>query len=271
MAYLFTESGRARLAEVVKPGVLCAFDFDGTLAPIAPQPDQVHIRHGVLQRLNTLRRHAPVAVITGRSVEDARARMRFEPDYLIGNHGLEGVPGWNGHAAEYEKFCRQWRAELSERMGRGGLEPAIWLEDKRYSLSLHYRAAEHRSLAEKQLADLVATLRPKPRIIGGKCVLNLVPVDAPDKGQALAQLLRDSQCESAIYVGDDATDEDVFRLRDRSILTVRIGHAAHTAAAFFLDNRSEVAILLDELIVRLRGVHHQTKLDPAPVIDWMER
>jgi trehalose 6-phosphate phosphatase len=254
MAFLFSEAGRRCLAELVRPRMLCLFDFDGTLVPIASQPDHVHLRHGTLERLMALQRLAPVGIVTGRSVADARARMEFVPDYLIGNHGLEGVPGWESHALEYEDQARGWKSELEQRLAKNHVDTGIWLEDKRYTLSLHYRAAQHRSHAEKQVHELVHGLRPEPRLIGGKCVLNVVPQGAPNKGSAVEELMRGTGTQSAIYVGDDHTDEDVFSLRDERLLTVRIGHAAHTAARFFLNERSEMAALLDELIVRLRRV-----------------
>jgi trehalose 6-phosphate phosphatase len=258
MAFLFSEAGRRCLAELVRPRMLCLFDFDGTLVPIASQPDHVHLRHGTLERLMALQRLAPVGIVTGRSVADARARMEFVPDFFIGNHGLEGVPGWESHALDYEAQARGWKSELERRLAENHVDSGIWLEDKRYTLSLHYRAARHRSHAEKQVQELVRGLLPEPRLIGGKCVLNVVPEGAPNKGSAVEELMRGTGTESAIYVGDDHTDEDVFSLRDERLLTVRIGHAAHTGARFYLNERSEMAALLDELIVRLRRATSET-------------
>jgi trehalose 6-phosphate phosphatase len=154
-----------------------------------------------------------------------------------------------------------WRQQLAMRFREERVDAGVWVEDKRVSLSIHYRAAQHRSHAERQIEDLVAELRPMPRFFGGKCVLNLVPHGAPDKGSAVLQLLRVSGCESAIYLGDDQTDEDVFRLSAPNVLSVRIGHTSHTGAAFFLDNRSEVGPLLDELIMRLQRLQSDTNAD----------
>jgi trehalose 6-phosphate phosphatase len=74
MAYLFSDSGRARLAEVITTEVMCIFDFDGTLVPIMSQPDKVHLQPPMLQRLSALQQLAPVAIVTGRAVADARQR-----------------------------------------------------------------------------------------------------------------------------------------------------------------------------------------------------
>jgi trehalose 6-phosphate phosphatase len=263
MAYLFSKSGHQRLFEIVKPGVLCVFDFDGTLAPIVKEPEHAHLRRGFAQRLVDLRAYAPVAIITGRSVDDVRARLGFEPEFLIGNHGLEGVPGWSSRSEDYAALCQRWRSELDSLLREAGVDPKIWIEDKRYSLALHYRNAQHRAQAEKQLAALIAHLAPPPRVVAGKCVFNLVPPDAPDKGTALLHLMRATGAATAIYLGDDVTDEDVFRLARPEILSIRVEPSAHSAAEFCLHNRSDVATLLDTLVTRLR----QLKSEATPLAE----
>lgn len=252
MAYLFSKSGHQRLFEIVKPGMLCVFDLDGTLAAIVREPENVHLRRGTAQRLIELRAYAPVAIITGRSVDDARARLGFEPDFIIGNHGIEGVPGWPARSEDYEALCRGWQTQLDTLLHDLDVDPNIRIENKRYSLALHYRSAQHRAQAEKQLAALVAQLAPSPKMVAGKCVLNLVPPDAPDKGSALLQLMRSTGAATAIYLGDDVTDEDAFRLARSNILSIRVEPSAHSAAEFSLHNRSDVATLLDTLVTMLR-------------------
>jgi trehalose 6-phosphate phosphatase len=253
MAYLFSDAGIARLDEALAAGAICIFDFDGTLVSIVGQPDKVHLQPAMLKRLELLRTLCPVAIVTGRARSDAQARLGFEPDFLVGNHGLEGVPGWNEHSAQYQSLCHTWREQLASRLRQVQADPGVWVEDKRYSLSVHYRAAQHRSKAEHQIEELLGELHPSPRIFGGKCVFNLVPRGSPDKGSAVLQLLRASRRASALYVGDDQTDEDVFRLSSPRVLSVRVGHTSHTAAAFYLRHRSEVEPLLDHLIARLQA------------------
>lgn len=94
MLSLFSVAGQRRIDEIVKPGLLCVFDFDGTLSPIVAQPDQARLPLGVRRRLLELSKLASVAIITGRSLADIRPRLEFEPDYTVGNHGIEGIPGW---------------------------------------------------------------------------------------------------------------------------------------------------------------------------------
>lgn len=247
------ESGAHCLDDIVRPGLLCAFDFDGTLAPIVTQPDKASLPLGILQRLIELSAYAPVAVITGRSLDDIRARLGFEPEFTVGNHGLEGIPGWEPRAQAFERLCRDWQRQLAAALNdRRAFDPNIWVEDKRYSLSVHYRLARDHAQASTQLTALFGSLVPAPRVIAGKCVFNLLPPGGADKGTALNELMTVSGARSAIYVGDDVTDEEVFRLDRQDLLSVRIERDANTAAPFFLHHRLDLFHLLDELIKRLR-------------------
>jgi len=263
MKPLFSEAGLHRLDEIVQPGLLCVFDFDGTLSPIVTQPERARLPAGVLQRLVDLSNHAPVAIITGRSVTDIRPRLGFVPDFLVGNHGLEGVPGWEPRGERYTEICRDWEEALSAALrDQARFDPGIRLENKGYSLSVHYRLARDRSRAETQLAELFASLMPAARVVAGKCVFSLLPQDAADKGSAFEQLMQISGARSAIYVGDDVTDEDVFRLRRPDLLSVRIERSADTAAEFYLHHRFDIVQLLDELLRRLREQQIKTATSP---------
>jgi trehalose 6-phosphate phosphatase len=253
MSLPFHELSSARLDEIVGPGLLCAFDFDGTLAPIVTQPEKAHLPLGILQRLVTLAHYTPVAVITGRSVADIRSRLGFEPDFVVGNHGLEGVPGQAYCAGHCEQLCVEWEQRLAASLqDRTVFDPGIRIENKGYSLSVHYRLARDRSKAERQLIALLARLTPQARVITGKCVFNLLPQEALDKGVALERLMEASGARSALYVGDDVTDEDIFRLRRPDLLSVRIGCSVDSAAEFFLYHRLDMFALFDEVIRRLR-------------------
>jgi trehalose 6-phosphate phosphatase len=249
----FNELSSARLDEIVRPGLLCAFDFDGTLAPIVTQPEKASLPLGILQRLVTLSHYTPVAVITGRSVADIRSRLGFEPDFVVGNHGLEGIPGQAHNGEQCEQLCLEWEQRLAASLqDQSILDPGIRIENKRYSLSVHYRLARDRAKAEQQLSALFSRLTPNARVMAGKCVFNLLPEDTADKGVALERLMEACGARSAIYVGDDVTDEDVFRLRRPDLLSVRIGCDASSAAEFFLYHRLDIFALFDEVIRRLR-------------------
>lgn len=264
MEPLFSQAGLRRLDDLVQPGMLCAFDFDGTLAPIVPKPEDAAMPSQILQRLVALSRYAPVAIVTGRAIADIAPRLGFEPDYLVGNHGLEGVPGWQGRSDAFAQQCRDWKEMLTAALQDSSrYDSGIAIEDKRYSLSVHYRHARDPVKAEAQLAELLPRLQPAPRIVAGKCVFNVVPQNGADKGVALEELMRVSGARHTLYAGDDVTDEDVFRLKREDVLSVRVEHADDSAADFYLEDWPQMAMLLDALLERFRR-HGQERIASTP-------
>jgi trehalose 6-phosphate phosphatase len=249
MIALFTEAGRAALSEFLTKPALCLFDFDGTLAPLASDPDRVSLPRPIQQRLQALQPRTPVGIITGRSLADMQKRLTFEPDYVIGNHGLEGLPGWQRCAPAYYATCRGWKLALSAL--RKNIDDKLWIEDKAYSLTVHYRHAADPSSVEHALLAQFSQLLPPPRIIAGKFNFSLLPPNAGDKGQAVQQLLKLSPGSRALYVGDDQTDEDVFALHHPEIFSIRVGHETRTAASYGIADHTSIVTLLDWLMVLL--------------------
>ncbi|MGH8801627.1 MAG: trehalose-phosphatase, partial [Casimicrobiaceae bacterium] len=137
---------------------------------------------------------------------------------------------------------QEWAAAL----GRCGdlVTAGAWLEEKRYSLSLHYRGAPDREAARRAIHRCVDTLAPAPRVIDGKAVVNLLPAQAPDKGVALRELIEATHSRCALYVGDDVTDEAVFALELPGVVTVRVEPSAASRAALFLHDQGEVLALM---------------------------
>lgn len=253
MGLLFSKEGIARLDALVRPGLLCAFDFDGTLAPLVPMPEQATLPGNIRERLVRLSVLAPVAIITGRSVEDIRPRLGFDPDFVVGNHGLEGVPGWDDQSERYRQRSLAWMKQLGGLLSERFPDPGIMIENKQFSISLHYRMARDPVVAERTLNTLLEELTPPPRVIGGKYVFNLIAEDACHKGLALDRLMKTCGARTAIYVGDDVTDEDVFRMRLRDVLSVRVERHEESAADFFIARLEDMNQLLDELAIRLQS------------------
>jgi trehalose 6-phosphate phosphatase len=249
MTSLFTEVGRASLTRFLMSPVLCLFDFDGTLAPLVSDPALVWLPQSVQQHLQALQQRTPVGIITGRSLHDLQRRLAFEPDYVIGNHGLEGLPGWQQQAVRHAQTCREWQAALQSRVPDMG--KAVWIEDKIYSLTVHYRDASDPHRVEEVLRTAVLSLHPSPRIIAGKGNFSLLPPNAGDKGQAVCQLLALSKRNRALYVGDDTTDEDVFALHHPGIFSVRVGPTEATAADYVIEDHAAVGHLLTLLLTLL--------------------
>ena len=231
------------LARVARSRVLVAFDFDGTLAPIVKNRERAMMRQRTRRLLARVCGAYPCAVISGRSQRDVSARLRgVGVKYVVGNHGLE--PG--GNLDECARQVARARPVLEKRLDRSA---GIDVEDKHYSLAVHYRRAPRKRDALLMIDGALAALRVPMRAIPGKLVINIVPVQAPNKGDALIDLQAQEGADTAIYVGDDVTDEDVFELdRPGRLLTVRVGASRVSTAAYFLRDQSETDILLAKLV-----------------------
>ena len=249
----------AALERLAQQRTLYGFDFDGTLAPIVARPEDAIASVSTEGKLALLGALVPVAILTGRSVADMRQRIEFTPLHLIGNHGAEGLPSPLHHSLadsltassgtpEHRNVAREWLRQWPAAIAACSDDPGIFVEDKTYSISIHYRLAADRQAAEHAVAAAVATLMPAPRLIGGKCVFNLLPEGAADKGNALASLVRFEHCDAAFYIGDDETDEAVFFGAPEHWVTVHVGESEDSAARFFVGHQGEIDRCLDALI-----------------------
>lgn len=241
--------------------VLIASDFDGTLSPIVPHPEDAYILpecSDALTQLAELPRF-DVAIVSGRALEDVQERAGIPSLICCGNHGMEiVVPGMaiEDDAAEQARLIM---ADL-----RQTLEPAVsqisgaFVEDKSISLSVHSRMTpeELEPKVQEIVRDMTATAVAEGKIIvvQGKKVLDIRPAAARDKGAALRFVMDTLQGTTGtqllpIYIGDDTTDEDAFREVNRSGgISVLVGEPErHTAAAYRLDSPADVAAFLTDL------------------------
>jgi trehalose 6-phosphate phosphatase len=162
---------------------------------------------------------------------------------VIGNHGAE-----DARSAAGPSPAHRWRAELERVLGE---HAGVFVEDKRVSLSIHYRQSRQKKRARAAILAAVARIgeREAVRVMGGKQVVNLLPEGAPHKGIALEGARARLGCDTALYVGDDETDEDVFALdQPGRLLGVRVGERAASHADYYLRGQREIDALLRTLI-----------------------
>lgn len=242
MRALLTPAGRAVLERFTRTRVLLGFDFDGTLAPIVARPRAAAMRASTRGLLAAVATRYPCVVISGRARADVEARLAgLRLRQVIGNHGAEPSRGSGTLAG----LVASWRPWLEAQL-RG--HPGVTIEDKGYSLAVHYRHAQRPRPARAAIVAAGSELS-EVRLVGGKEVINLVPIEAPDKGMALQRARAQLRCETAIYVGDDDTDEDVFGLgQPERLLTVRIGFKRSSRAAYYLASQPAIDHLLGVLL-----------------------
>jgi trehalose-phosphatase len=241
--------------------LMLLLDIDGTLSPIAPRPD-VAVVPAATQRVLEALSHAAdvhVAVISGRSVQDARRLVGVPGLWTIGNHGFEvAAPDQPPSVREdVRQFAERVRAAGRRAIALGERVPGVVVEDKRWTLSVHYRLADPAAIPG--LADEVNAIARDHGLVvtHGKKIFELRPPVEIDKGSAaveLAQILGAlGDGASLLAAGDDRTDEDMFRaLRARrpACVTIRVGEdasAQDTAAEFRLPDPAAMRELLELL------------------------
>jgi len=242
MRHLLSRENAELLEQLAWSKVLLAFDFDGTLAPIVDNRDDAQMRDRTFSLFEKVCRAYPCAVISGRSYADVSARLlRLPVRYIVGNHGLEP----SDCLQDFQKQVAQARLLLTTALTDCA---GIDIEDKRYSLAVHYRRSRNKRSTRQAIADAVSDLPIRMRIVAGKLVMNVIPEHAKNKGDALIELRNKEEADTALFVGDDVTDEDVFELdQPGRLLTVRIGESKRSAAAYFLRDQREI----DKLLARL--------------------
>lgn len=230
------------LAEFAASNVLVAFDYDGTLAPIAPTPAAARMRPSTRRLLTRVATCYPCVVISGRPLDDLTRQLRRIPVWhLVGDHGFES---W-GSTRKAAPHVREWVAQLRERLPP---KKGLVIEQKRNSVTVHYRHVHDKQRVLVVLAEAVAHLRNARAIYGAEAI-NLLPHDGPNKGLALEQARRVFACHTAIYVGDDDTDEDAFASTGpERLLSIRIGTKPPSLAQYRLRRQVDVDQLLRALL-----------------------
>ena len=229
-------------------------DIDGTLLDLMPTPREVWVPPGLVKTLNRLmvRTNGALALVSGRSLNDID--LIFAPDVFaaVGGHGAEmrielDSDSVAAHAPPMDKELKRRLAAIAK------LSPGILLEDKGYSLALHYRLAPH---AEKAIYAAVSLIRadlPNApiEVLPGKCVCE-IKHSGFTKATGVRELMTREPFKGRrpLFIGDDVTDETVFAIMpDFDGLAFSVGRRAKGVAGHFdapSDVREFLAHLLDD-------------------------
>ena len=225
-------------------------DFDGTLAAIRSQPEQVRLSAHVRAALAQLvAKDVLVGIVSGRSLPDVRKRVGLDGICYVGCHGYSfqttgGRPVTLMNRAEealLPSINRTLRLRLKDL-------PGIRVETKEAGIAIHYRNATRRDAkrARTVIQETVKTNR-RLHLITGKKVWEILPGPGVDKWTAIRLLLalEDRAKSLLVYIGDDVPDEYVFaRMRG---ISVAVGKRRHTAARFYVETTADVRRFLEEL------------------------
>jgi trehalose 6-phosphate phosphatase len=229
-------------------------DIDGTLLDLAPTPREVWVPPNLSTTLNRLlaRTSGALALVSGRSLNDIDLIFAPEQFPAVGGHGAEMRISADSeavatHAPPMDKELKRRLAAIAK------LSPGILLEDKGYSLALHYRLAPH---AEKAIYAAVSLIRadlPNApiEVLPGKCVCE-IKHSGFNKATGVVELMTHEPFRGRrpIFIGDDVTDEAVFGIMpDLGGLAFSVGRRAKGVADHFdepRDVRNWLAHLLDD-------------------------
>jgi trehalose-phosphatase len=240
-------------------------DIDGTLAPIAPTPGHAVVPSETKSVLSSLVKLPGVHVgfVSGRSVTDAWRMMEIERAWVIGNHGFEirSPDGEVTNVAESGDFENAIQAAATALAPIARETPGALVENKHWTLTLHYRLVE-----DRLVAGIVARTREIARKLGlrvteGKKVVELRPLIDINKGSAalaFANRVGALRNGSTLYAGDDQTDEDAFRVLRNAMadaVTVRVlgladDQVGDTDAEFTLASTEELRQVLAWLVAQ---------------------
>jgi trehalose 6-phosphate phosphatase len=244
--------------------VLFLSDYDGTLTPIVEQPELAILSVSNRAFLRELAecKGVTVGIISGRALNDLKEKVRLPGVIYAGNHGFEiEGPGWDfisPIAAEIRPLLRVLRQVLSLTLGK---IKGVLLEDKGFTISIHFRQVEEKNV--NQVQQMVERVMQKPasqgliKITPGKKVYEVRPAINWNKGKAI-QLIMKKYGKGGrqsgllpIYLGDDLTDEDGFRMINKygSGVTAYVGEPRNDfSAQYYLKTTEEVTQFMAKIL-----------------------
>ena len=219
--------------KVRKKNTYFVFDYDGTLSPIVSDPEMAFLRPRTKILLDHLYKVSKIGIISGRSLSDLKTRIEFKTDFLSGTHGLESPFSSGKEHKEYQAFFKDLQNVLKD------IYPELFFEKKTVGFTVHYRKTENSKVIIRELLELLETF-PEIKIIGGKKVLNILPNRPHNKGWVMEKLLQKNPHSHFIYIGDDTTDEDIFKIRNDRLISIRIGKSSKTSAPLYIHGQKEI-------------------------------
>ncbi|KAL6878405.1 hypothetical protein ACP4OV_012575 [Aristida adscensionis] len=251
--------------------IVMFLDYDGTLSPIVEDPDRAVMSDEMREAVRGVAARFPTAIVSGRCRDKVLGFVRLAELYYAGSHGMDIrgptadanhlAPNKEGRsvlcqpASEFLPMIQEVHDALVEKVEAA--IPGAKVEDNKFCLSVHFRCVDEKRWEE--LLELVRSVLkeyPRLRLTQGRKVLEVRPMIKWDKGKALEFLLdalgfADRADVFPIYIGDDRTDEDAFKvLRGRGqgagILVTRF--PKETSASFSLRDPAEVKDFLRRLV-----------------------
>ena len=225
-------------------------DYDGTLVPFARNPREAIPDPELLALLNTLgaKENTSLTIISGRDAESLEEWFGDMPINLVAEHG-----------ATIRRIGKTWTsAKIIDQSWKPMLRPTLemfvrrcprsFLEEKNHTLAWHYRNVDPELgfIRSRELLDSLFHLvrNGQLQVIDGNKVIE-IRMAGIDKGIAARRIVERTESDFVLVVGDDKTDEDMFKAMAGQATTIKVG-SGHSAAQYSLAHHSEVIRLLNE-------------------------
>jgi trehalose-phosphatase len=255
MRYLFYYINEIKL-RLKNRRIFLFLDYDGTLSPISKTPDLAVLpikTRRVLERLSKSP-ECKITIVSGRDVANLKKLVKIRDVIFIGNHGWEikeTTAPIEVKESKEEKYGL-WKVHraLQEKLS---IVNGILIENKMHSISTHYRnvSTEDEKLIKRMINETVDEYihRKILKLREGKKILEILPATNWHKGSAAKSVfLHEVDLRNdfiPVCIGDDKTDEDLFREFREIGITVKVGEDKETKAEFFLKDHVEVQELLN--------------------------
>ncbi|XP_050378031.1 probable trehalose-phosphate phosphatase D [Argentina anserina] len=247
--------------------IVMFLDYDGTLSPIVEDPDRAFMSNEMRKAVRAVARYFPTAIVSGRCRDKVYSFVKLAELYYAGSHGMDikGPSKSNKYKNANQAVLFQPASEfvpMIDEVCKILVEKTksisgARVENNKFCLSVHFRCVEEKSWAAlAEQVRLVLSEYPKLKLTQGRKVLEIRPTIKWDKGKALEFLLEslgyaNSSEVLPVYIGDDRTDEDAFKvLRDRGqgfgILVSKV--PKETNASYSLQEPAEVKDFLRRLV-----------------------
>ena len=257
MKYFWDAEKKTKNKIFSKEKKLIFLDFDGTLVSIASTPDAVNLDPEIKKILRNLSGtgHARLVILSGRPLKELSAYLKMKNIILAGNHGLEIKGGGISlpARAKQARRLRHFIGLVSQKFKIAfNYYSGVWIEDKKFTLSIHFRNLPVRE--EATFRTLIRFFKQKYRrypIIWtqGKKVVEIRPSIYWGKGETVMYLLKKDRGALPMAIGDDQTDEDMFRVlkKIRNSVTIHVGRSKSSLAGYYLNSTKEVKEFLKKL------------------------
>jgi len=240
--------------------VVLMLDFDGTISPFAKTPEAAVVSRSARASLNELRRYIPIVIVSGRPLSVVRKKMGIAGLAYIGSHGIEMQLGSRRSVMSVPARCMHDIAAvrvISTEIARK--YKGVIIENKRWALSAHFRALSHserRAFRAKLLKHTAPVVRRnRINVTVHDVALEFRPDIPWNKGTAARRALRligKGIPATPIYIGDEPSDEDVFRALPHGIM-IRVGRSGGSAARYRFRTRTEVDRFLQRFLKLIRS------------------